>query len=240
MPGQISFNISEYPVGASRGVIGLDTARNLVPLGFKGKTAAERGDFGKQYKDLHKGSITIQEDLALWNAYLMAELGKYEPTENQRKVFDHLYNVFGKGHVCDNAVDYSDYGSLQPKNGYARAAIFTHPEGFKFNKESGLWEASQGDGEMIHGYIPKTGFPELTNDGAYNPETGFPFSTASKEQAEASYTNRGFSPEFARMAVSKSWSREEGAGVKIVGRYCSDVWDIGRFGLYANSDPDGD
>jgi len=240
MQKQISFKVSQYPVGASSGgVIGLDTARNLVPLEFEGKTATERTGFGEQYQHLHRGSITAQEDLALWNAYLMAKLCKYEPDQRQRDALNFLYDRFGQGHVCDNAVNYSDHGTLQPKKGYARAAIFTHPESFKFNKDSGLWEVNRGEGEMVHDFIPGTGFPELTNDGAYNPETGFPLSTVSREQAEASYTSRGFSPEFARMAVSRFWSRDEGAGVKAVDRYCSDDGSLGRFGLDADDEPGG-
>jgi len=234
MPKPIQFKVSQYPVGASSvGVIGLDTVRNLIPLEFEGITATERTGFGEQYKDLHKGSITAQEDLALWNAYLMAELGKYEPDKRQREVLDFLYSTFGQGHVCDNAVNYSDHGELQSKKGYARAAIFTRPEGFRFNSDSGLWEVNQGEGVMVHDFIPGTGFPELTNDGAYNPETGIPFSTTSREKAEASYTRRGFSPEFARMAVSQFWSQNEGAGVNAVDRYCDDDWYYGRFDLYA-------
>jgi len=238
MPKQVNFKVSEYPVGASNGgIVGLDTARDLIPLVFEGSTAIERTNLGRQYKDLHRDSITAQEDLALWNAYLMAELGKLEPGEEQREVLDFLYSRFGQGHVCDNAVDYNDPGSLRSKKGYARAAIFTRLEGFRFNRDSGVWEVIQGEGTMVHDFIPGTGFPELTNDGAYHPETGFPFSTASRKQAEASYTSRGFSPEFARMAVSKFWSQSEGAGVKAVDRCCNDGGYGGRFSLYANNDP---
>ncbi|MBL7160895.1 MAG: hypothetical protein ISS93_03550 [Candidatus Aenigmarchaeota archaeon] len=234
----VNFNVCEYPVGANTGgVVGLGKERDLSPLTYKGEVATEITDKGKQYKDLHNDSITAQGLEALWNFYLLADLGN-EPTEEEARILSYLFDTFGQGNVCNNGVDYNDHGDLSEKEGYSRAAIVTHPKKFTKNKETGLWKIGSEGSEVVHDYVPGTGFPLLTNDGTYNPITFVPFSTVTdRETAEASYINKGFSPEFARKVVSRFWSAKEGEGAKSVVRYCYVGWGNGRFSLGAGYGP---
>ena len=236
----VEFDISELPVGSSRGrVVGLDVERNPTPLAFRGKVATESEGFGDQYQNLHKGSIVLGDELALWNAYQMERLGKFKPTKEQKAVFDYLFERRGWGNVVDNAVDYNDHGKLTAKEGFSRALIITQPDGFKFNNESNLWEPVLGDNSKVeHLHLPKSGYVKLTNDGSYHP-SGFPFDTSqTRVEAEQSWVDKGFTQEFATFAVSYFWSRQENTGTSAVDRW---FWlgDDGRFSVDAYRNPDG-
>ena len=58
-------------------------------------------------------------------------------------------------------------------------------------------------------------------------------STENRTHAEKSWTNRGFSPEFARLAVSYFQPKNEKEGTAVVVRWCDD----GRFYVGANGNP---
>ena len=239
---RVYFKVSELPIGAIEGgrIMGLDSPPNrLKPLAYEGKVGTEMESFGGQYSDLHNDSIILGDELALWNAYLLEKRGKVKPTDEQRRVFSYLFDESGKGNVCDNAVNYNDHGGLKPKKGYSRAAVIIHPEDFTLNRETGLWESSLGEASKVdHLHLPRTGYVRLTNDGSYHP-SGFPFDTAeSRAEAEQSWTDRGFDPEFATLAVSYFWSRGEGQGASAVDGWYNGA-GVGRFDVDADRNPDG-
>jgi len=232
----VYFNVREFPIYASTGdVVGLSTERSLIPLQFEGDVGAEITDLGKQYKELHKGSITAGDEVALFNAYLLSELGRFEPTAEQRRVLDYLFNQKGRGNVCNNGVDYNngDKSLKKPNDSYRSVLWIVEPEDFVL--ENGIWKAVGG--EAKNKIIPDSGYVGRTCDGAYDPY-GPPYKTwETREQAEKTWTDAGFSQEFAVKAVSYFYSRNEGAGTAVVGRrYWDD--DVGRFYLYADRDPD--
>ena len=235
----VRFDVSELPVGASRGgIVGLDVSREPKPLVFRGNVSTEIEGFSERYQGVRKGSITAGEAVALWNLYLSRDLGKTEPTEEQMGVLKYLFNNRGRGNVCDNAVNYNDHGKLTEKEGFSRAAVITRPDGFRFNDETSLWEPVLGeDSEVVRLHLPKTGYVRRTNDGLYHP-SGFPFDTSpTRTEAEKSLTDVGFSPKFAKLAVSYFYSRSEDSGTVAVDRR---FWydDYGRFLLLANRNPD--
>ncbi len=93
----------------------------------------------------------------------------------------------------------------------------------------------QEDREVTHLYLPEPGFVTLTKNGLYHP-SGFPFETVeTREEAEKSLTDIGFSPEFAGKAVGRFWSRGERHGVDSVNRTVSNLF--GRFSLFADRYP---
>ena len=234
----VYFNTRHFPLGVTIG--GRTVGSAIAPryLELQQDVDAEITDFGKQFKDNHAGSVTVQNAQRLKNYWLLSEAGEVQLRDDQKMVLDYLFNKFGKGFVCDNGVDYNDNGGLPEKEGFARAAILTAPK--RFYKEGDEWEVEAGEIKPVHGYVPPTGFPILTNDGDFNPVTGFPFETdPQRTVAEESYTRKGVSPEVARKAVSKFWSLREGQGVAVVYAYCGNDSFCGRFDLYADDDTDG-
>ncbi len=233
------FRVREFPLGVTIG--GRTVGSAVAPkapryLELNEDVDIEIADLGKQFKDLHKGSITAQKIQRLHNYWVLGEAGEIQIPEDQKRVLDYLFNKFGKGIVLDNGVDYNDQGDLEEKEGYARARIVTQPK--RFHTESGQWEVEAEEIEPVHDYVPPTGFPLLTNDGIYNPDTFVPFATVpSRKVAEQSHVSKGANPEVARKAVGKFWSREEGQGVAAVSVYCDSDSVYGRFDLGASGGP---
>lgn len=234
----VEFDLRQPQIGALVGEF-FDSCRQIkpTPLTFNGRVAKNFEDFGSQYQKLHRDSIVLGDQLALWNARQLERMDRFKPTEKQRELLGYLFGEARSGNVCDNAVDYNDIGRLPIRKGYSRAAIITRPAGFKFHKEIG-WEALLGESsEITYLHLPRTGYVRLTDDGAYHP-TGFPFDTAqTREEAEKSWIERGFEPEFARHSVSYFWSRGEDRGVAVIVR---GFWseDHGSFDLSAVGYPD--
>ena len=153
----VEFDISELPVGASvGGVVGLDSQRAQTPLAFRGRVARELESLGQPYSELHKSSIILGDGIALWNAYQLYRLGKFKPTEEQQAFFDYLFERDSRI-VCDNAVDYNDHGDLKSREDFSRVAVITQPDGFDFNKDSGLWKPILGSNSKVeHLYLPQS------------------------------------------------------------------------------------
>ena len=235
----VYFNIREFPLGTIIGGRIVDSAGATTPryLELQEYVDTEITDFGKQFKDIHAGSITAQKIQRLHNYWLLGEAGEVQIPEPYKRVLDYLFNKFEKGIFLDNGVDYNDHGDLPEKEGYARAAIHTSPK--RFHRESGKWEVEAGEIEPVHGYVPLTGFPISTNDGIYNPDIFVPFATTPlREIAVQSHISKCVRSDVAEKAVSKFWSRNEGKGVAIGVAYCNIVSDCGRFALSAVGNPD--
>ena len=235
----VYFNTRNFPLGVTIG--GRTVGSSVAPkapryLELCEDIDTEITDLGKQFKDLHTGSITAQKIQRLHNYWLLGEAGEVQISEPHKRVLDYLFNKFGKGIVLDNGVDYNDQGDLPEKEGYARARIVTQPK--RFHRESGEWEVEAGEIKPVHGYVPPTGFTISTNDGIYNPDIFVPFATTSERtDAVASHIAKGVSPEVAEKAVSKFWSRNEGDGVAVVDAFCDDGSDCGRFCLDTDNGP---
>lgn len=220
-------------------VYGAGDLNRIMPFSFDGEVADQIGSYGKEFRELHKGSITLGEQAALFNWYLASELG--EAPEMPEDVKDTVYMLFDKigyGNVTDDACDYDggQKGLKKVKDTDRSVRWIIRPEGFE--KGENRWSAKLGENSNIRYItIPETGYVELTVDGPYRPDTGTPFSTVStRKEAEKSWTKRGFDPEFARKAVSRFWSREEGQGTASVGRWCNDDGG-GRFNVSADDGP---
>jgi len=220
-------------------IYGVGDLNRLMPFEFEGQVAAEIGSYGKPLKDIHKGSISLAEEATLFEAYLLSELDEYTPSEETRGVIKHLFERMGRGNVTDDACDY-DNGDKRMKKARPtdrRVRWIPHPEGFE--KADGVWKAIIGEDGFKDILVPETGYVEMTCDGLYRPDTGTPFSTAkSRERAEKSLTDRGFSPDFARKAVSYFYSRNEGEGTAAVVRWFGSA-DGGRFFVFTDYVPDG-
>jgi len=211
---------------------GAGDLRRIAPFGFEGSIGVDITDFGKQFYQLHKGSITLGEQAALFQAYLASELGQAPALPNEvRGVLYTLFDKIGRGNVTDDACDY-DHGKrlkkVKPTDRSVRWIV--HPQGFEGGEDG--WEAKLGpDSDVYHILLPEPGYVERTCDGAYHPKLGVPFSTVPRrEEAEKSWTDEGFSPSFAKKAVSYFMSREEGEGTAAVIRWYLRA-DRGRFGV---------
>ena len=237
----VYFNVRKLPFGVTIG--GRTCGGSAVApkasryLELQEDVDAKITSLGNQVRDSHVGSLTAQKIQRLHNYWLLGEADEVQIPEPQKSFLDYLFGKFGKGIVLDNGVDYNDHGDLPEKWGFARARIVTHPK--RFYKKGDEWKVEAGEIKPAHDYVPRTGFPILTNDGDFNPETGFPFETDPKrEVAEKSYTKKGVSPDAAEKAVSKFWSMNEGKGVVGVVAFCYIHYNFGRFTLGADVDPD--
>ena len=232
----VYFKVSELPVGALAGrIVGLDNERETHPLEFEGEVAPKITDFSETYGKLHRGSITAGDEAALFNAYLLRQLGKFEPDEDQAGVLDYLFGQAGRGNVCNNGVDYNngDGEAKRPNDSYRSVLWVNEPDGFELSDD--VWVPKGGESKPK--VIPASGYVGRTQDGAYDPD-GAPFETwNSRELAEQTWTSAGFTPEFASMAVSYFRSRNEGEGTAVVVRWYW-VGDLGRFFLDADWYPD--
>ena len=215
----IEVRTRNYGVGSVEGL------RTVEPYEFEGLVAKEmpRDSLGKPYKDIHSHSMVLADQAALWNMYLLSRLGRVKLPQDVAEVLSYLFERKGHGNVTDDLCDY-DNG----KAGLTKA---------KPTDRSVKWiQRPVGDREEHYILVPAPGYVELTNDGAYNPETGTPFSTDTRAKAEKSWTNRGFSPTFAKLAVSYFYSRKEGEGTAAVYRWYN-LDDYGRFDISASRDP---
>jgi hypothetical protein len=215
------------------------------PIELEGGLGQEILDYGAPYSELHRGSITLRDQSALFQTYLLLEAGvDLELPDGVRDVINGMFSQFGRGNVTDDACEYlgKEEGSNGGRPEFKPARWITHPVGFE--KTGDGWKAIIGKDSQDH-YImvPRNGYVELTNDGAYRPDTGTPFSTAgSREMAERSWISRGFGPELARDAAAYFF-RREGKGVAVVYRWCSNPesdspMNFGRFGINATDSPD--
>jgi hypothetical protein len=221
-------------------VYGVGDRNHETPFRYKGTVGDEIVGLGERFYGLHKGSMALRDQAALFEWYLWAELGKApEMPEEPRGLIYRLFNQPGTRTVTDDAVDYNHGADLKkPEHGdYRSVKWIVHPAGFS---RIGGWTAIIGKNSYVKDVlIPGPGYVERTVDGAYRPDTGTPWSTSPKKAVAAkSWTRRGFSPEFARMASSMFLCRKEGEGTAAVGRSCNDPRD-GPFTINAYLRPDG-
>jgi hypothetical protein len=208
-----------------------------MPYILGGNISAEITDYGKDSRELHEGSITLGEQAGLWNACLLSDLGELDLGEAK----DAIYSLFGKvggGNFTDDACNYDGGIKLKKlKNSDRSVEWIIHPEGFE--KKDGVWRAKTGpDSDVKHILIPGSGYVPLTCDGAYRPDTGTPFTTVRmRPDAVKSWTDRGYSPEFAQKAVTHFYCKHEGKGTTSVGRWNKGD-HYGQFNTYAVFDPD--
>ncbi|MBI4895004.1 MAG: hypothetical protein HY831_00790 [Candidatus Aenigmarchaeota archaeon] len=227
--------IQAYPLGS---VEGLRTSRQYD---FEGSVAREmpQDSLGKEYKNIHSQSIVLADQAVLWNTYLLSKLGKVSLPEDFGAALETMFEKIGSGNITNDACDYDNgkKGLKKTKETDRSVRWIKQPE--RFELDNGVWKAIGGKEKYI--LVPESGYVESTCDGSYNSETGTPFSTVdTRAKAEKTWTSKGFDPEFARLAVSYFFSREEKQGTSAVGRwYGSGV--SGPFGVGASDDPgDGD
>ncbi len=224
--------IQAYPLGSVEGL------RTSGQYDFEGSVAREIpiDSLGKDYKDIHSQSIVLADQAALWNTYLLSKLGKVDLSKDLKAALETMFGNIGYGNVTNDACDYDNGKSLKKTKESDRSVRWVkQPE--RFEQDEKGWKAVGG--EEHHILVPASGYVELTVDGAYNPLTGTPFSTVgSRAEAEKSWTSRGFDPEFAKLAVSYFFSREEGNCISTVGRWYGDDGN-GRFYVDADWNPYG-
>jgi hypothetical protein len=227
----VDVNINTYGAG---------DLNRLLPFEYHGKIAKEITNMGEQFKNIHKDSISLKDQATLFQAYLLSEEGRLELPGDVKEVLKYLFeDMKGHGNVTDDACNYNngDKGMKKVKESDRRVQWIRHPKEFVETDEG--WKAKLGeDSEVKNILIPGTGYNELTCDGLIRPDTGTYFSTVkTRKEAEKSFTDKGFSSDFAKKAVSYFYSREEGNGTASVDRWCDDD-DYGRFDVSAVSDPD--
>ena len=168
--------------------------------------------------------------------YLLSELGQVKLEDDVKEVLSYLFERIGYGNVTNDACDYDNGKKGLKKTKETDRSVRWVKKPVEFKETDDDWEAVGGEEKYI--LVPNSGYVELTNDGSYNPETGTPFSTLeTREDAEQSWINRGFSQQFARLAVSYFCSREEGDGTGAVSRGYFN-FDFGRFFVDAVDGPD--
>lgn len=197
-----------------------------------------RYNFGEKLYKIHEDSITLGDQATLFEAYLLSELGKIELDPGVKEIVYYIFDTRGRGNVTNNACDYDNGAKLKKDRKSDRSVRWiTRPESFERGDNG--WKAKLGADSDVHEItIPETGYVERTCDGAYRPGVGTPFSTVeTRKAAKKSWTDKGFSLEFAENVVSSFYSRNEGEGTASVLRWCGSD-DDGRFSVSADDDPD--
>ena len=158
---------------------GAGDLNRLLPFEYHGEIAKEITNMGKQFKDIHKGSISLKDQATLFQAYLLSEEGLLELSGDVKGVLKYLFDdMKGFGNVTDDACNYNDgdKGMKKVKDSDKRVQWIRHPK--KFFETGDEWKANLGDESKVKNIlVPETGYVEKTCDGAYRPDTGTPFST---------------------------------------------------------------
>ena len=238
----VDFNVSELPIGH-------DVSRTIQTYGFRQQVLEPRevhprefrgrigeieghGSYGKLFR---QGSLTQGEQAALWNAYLLHKKGAIELSEPQIKYLDSMFDRVGYGNVLETIIDFDNGDrSMKAPPGSRRVLMINRPNDFSV-KNGQIAEVNGGERKpkiwSANGYVART------CDGPYD-EDGFPILTLpTRQESEQTWLDAGADQEFASMAVSYAWSRNEGQGKAIVRRgFFIPVG--GRFNLGAYSNPD--
>jgi len=221
-------------------VYGVGDLNRIKPFEFDGRIETEIYAFGKSYYELHSDSISLSDEATLFQIYLLSELGENpEIPKDVMYLIHKLFNTQGYGNVTNDACDYDNGKKLRKVKDTDRSVRWINqPAGFERTEEG--WRLLLGeDSELYCILVPESGYVELTDNGAYRPDTGTPFSTLkTRKEDERSWIKRGFSQEFAEKAVSCFYSREEGRGTSAVVRWF-DYTDNGRFNVGADYGPNG-
>ena len=241
----VEFNISEPPIGHDRkrtiSVYGFEEqrlgTREIRPLSFKGRVGETEG-YGKPYEELFNGgSLTLGEEAALFNLYLLAQRGLVELPEPQRAYLTHKFDRIGYGNILHTVVDFDNGDASMPikHDSDRRVLLIDRPE-LLVVENGRIKEVKAGEIDPKPKLWPGSGYVGRTCDGAYDPD-GVPLETwETRGQAESRWIDAGADQDFAKDAVSYAWSRGEGQGKAIVGRRFF-VRGSGRFDLYADGYP---
>jgi hypothetical protein len=214
---------------------GLGDERKVEPFFFEGKVASDLMWRGSSFYRLHKGGITLGEQAALYNAYLLRVQELMKGDNGLDEVLYAMFERRGLGNVTDDACDFDNYDRniLRSKTKPTDMAVrwIFHPEKFSGTDVSSFEAVLGPQSRWMDTIVPKKGYVELTCDGSYRPGTGTPFSTV-KTRAEAvkSWTDKGFDPDFAEVAVSE-WAcgtEGRGKGTYSVLRWADDFKDTSR------------
>jgi hypothetical protein len=141
-----TFDINELPVGTfpRSKILKQYLDSDLIPLRFRGEIQVPFSDIApiKEISDTleqrldecqSKGSIIIQDLLAIWNFYLLNKLGKAESSTQQIEFLKNLFEDFDYSILCDNLIDFNQTGGLKYKEGFERAAVITKPKRIAIN-----------------------------------------------------------------------------------------------------------
>ncbi|MBI5347371.1 MAG: hypothetical protein HZB66_02070 [Candidatus Aenigmarchaeota archaeon] len=223
------------------GVGGLLGLKRYGPHVLEGQIGTDITDFGLMLKDTISTEITLADQNALFQAYLMHKFCKMLLPDDVRDVVYMLFNKPGRGNKTSDVVDYNkgDTGMQRAKDTDRRVLWVRGVSKFHQDKDGSVKYTMRDDGHEFYKILPAPGYNEWTCDGGWDPETGFAFSTnPGRKAAVRTWTSKGFPEDFAEEIVSCSYTRNEGEGVAGVDRrYFGD--DGGRFGVDASWGPEG-
>jgi hypothetical protein len=180
---------------------------------YEGEIGSRIIDIAGRYSSL-QDTITLVDQVTLFQAYLKLEMGEMELPEEVCKVLYRLFKETGKGNVTNDACDYmhGDKGMKKIHESDRRVLWRVGIEDFDDDPEN----VQAIGGEEFPILIPKDGYVIWTNDGPYRPDTGTPY-------------------EIARKTRSNFSSGDEGDGIMAVDRYSSKHG--GPLSVYAAASP---
>ncbi|MBL7160909.1 MAG: hypothetical protein ISS93_03620 [Candidatus Aenigmarchaeota archaeon] len=222
-------------------IYGAGDLNRLAPFIFEGEVGTEIERLGEPFKDIHAYSGALRDLRGLYEIGLAHEMGQEldlpaEALEAGKTVY-HVFHQRPKGNVTDDACDYNGGKQLRKVLDTDRSVRWiVHPAGFEDTEDG--WKANLGEhSDVRYILVPKTGFTEMTVDGAYRPDTGTPFATnESRKKAVQTWVKAGIPEEIAGKEVSYFYSREEGQGTAAGGRWRNNPED-GPFYVYAVYEP---
>lgn len=171
--------------------------------------------------DLYRDAMPLGELTALFNAYLHTKIENHEIPADITQLLTGLFEMKTAA-ATRNACEYIGLTALR---GDDVPVVWTvNPKDYVLNTADKralepYWEVVAGDeSEQFPSFLPGPGWVELTNDGAFMPESGsalrprgVPFSTVrDKEAAIRSWTDAGFTKQLAEKAASYIWTRDDG------------------------------
>lgn len=224
-------------------IYGIGDLNRIAPFTFEGEVGTKIERHGEQFKDIHAYSGSLREFRGLYEIGLAQEMGQEidlpaEALEAGRTVYS-IFQQRPRGNVTDDACDYNGGKQLKKARDTDRSVRWiVHPAGFEETPEG--WRANLGEhSDVRYILVPKTGFVEMTVDGAYRPDTGTPFATNdNRKNAVQTWVKAGIPEEVADREVSYFYSREEGQGTAAVCRWHNDPGN-GPFFVCADDEPRG-
>ncbi|MBN2330229.1 MAG: hypothetical protein JXC85_00265 [Candidatus Aenigmarchaeota archaeon] len=234
---------------------GLGDLHRIAPHAYEGEMAKKIDNYGERLCDIHADSIELGDECALFNLFLLSELGEIGPIEGElREAIYGLFDNIGYGNVTNNACDYDKGDPNLEKTKDSDIPVLWTVRPTKIMKTGSGWNIELGEeSEQFPSCLPASGYTEMTCDGLHMPVSGsssrprgVPFSTVNdRNAAEKSVvrylTSKGVETEkaenFAKIAVSYFGSRESRKGTASVCRWYSND-DSGRFDVGAYYGPD--
>ncbi len=234
----VEFDVSLLPVGheleRAVKIYSLEEQRleprELKPISFKGRVrgmVSYGTPFGWLFQEGIDGhtSLTIDEEMALANAYLSTLCGLWKPTEDQLAYLNHKFDRIGYGNILQTIVDFDAVGYdndegesvralKKRKDSDRRVLLINRPD--EVVTEDTIIVQVKG-GERVPTIWPEPGYVGRTPAGAYTSR-GVPILTLpTREEAEATWPHdTEANIKFAKDAVSHVYVGNEGQGKAFV------------------------